>query len=156
MLLRFHLLSLFSGNNKLSQVLWLLSRDLWALEKFLPDLSDHFGIQGKTFYSFLQLFLYLAIYENVFRMCFFSGTGRVRGWLTSLLWREWTRSWWLYVFSFGSRQASLQVRVAFQFVYAQVTIPLPNLIMNIMLLDRNVTTHFFTFLFNAIFTKKIQ
>ncbi len=38
----------FSDTGELSQVLWLLSHDLWTLEELLPDLSDHFGVQGKA------------------------------------------------------------------------------------------------------------
>lgn len=46
------LLSIFSGAGEFSQVLWLLSHDLWTLEELLPDISDHCGVQGKPFPSF--------------------------------------------------------------------------------------------------------
>lgn len=42
------MLCFFSGTGELSQILWPLSHDFWTLEELLPDLSDHFGVQGKA------------------------------------------------------------------------------------------------------------
>lgn len=103
----FYPLFFFSGTGELSQVLWILSHDLWTLEELLPDLSDHFGVQGKA----PSLLFPPLSFKSVKRALkqFLCGTGRLWGWLVAILWREWTRPWRLYLFGSGARQAALQV-----------------------------------------------